>query len=142
MCPVEVGTGTIYIDVGEKGSFKKYTIVKDHPHSKCNVITLAECDSRTKAEELRNSGIYIEKKELPELEEGEYYSYQLIGIKVKTTDGEYLGDIAEILSTGSNDVYVVRDGEKEILIPAIEDVIEEIDLEGKIIRVKLIEGLR
>ncbi len=86
--------------------------------------------------------MWVEEKDLPELEEGEYYSYQLIEMKVETIQGEYLGEIKEIIPTGSNDVYVVRDGTEEILIPAIKDVVKEIDLEKRLVKVELLDGLR
>jgi 16S rRNA processing protein RimM len=78
---------------------------------------------------------------LPELDEDTYYWFELIGIEVYTTEAEYLGRIASIFPTGSNDVYVVKDQKKEILVPALESVVVGIDLEQKIMRVRLPEGL-
>ena len=75
------------------------------------------------------------------LEQDEYYEYQIIGLAVWTTGGEYLGTVDEVISTGANDVYVVRGEEREILIPAIEDVVLEINLaQGRMV-VELMEGL-
>jgi 16S rRNA processing protein RimM len=74
------------------------------------------------------------------LPEGVYYHYQIIGLGVYTVDGDYLGKIMSIFETGSNDVYVVRGEDKEYLIPAIKDVIKEIDLEAKKMIVKLMEA--
>jgi 16S rRNA processing protein RimM len=85
--------------------------------------------------------LFIKKSELPELEEGTYYWFDLIGIDVYTTQEEYLGRIASIVETGSNDVYVVKNGEQEILIPALETVVLDIDLGKKQMRVDLPEGL-
>jgi len=75
------------------------------------------------------------------LDEGIYYWFDLIGIKVYTTEEKYLGRIESIVETGSNDVYVVKHGEKEVLIPALESVVLDIDLEHKRMRVDLPEGL-
>ena len=77
------------------------------------------------------------------LQPGEYYHYQLIGLSVVTDQGEALGDVHEILTTGSNDVYVVRaERGTEILLPAISQVIRNIDLESGTMLVHLIDGLR
>ena len=76
------------------------------------------------------------------LEEGEYFHYQLIGMRVRTEEGEELGEIQEILETGSNDVYIVRDGSIELLIPATSQVVLEVDLDGNAMLVRLPNGLR
>jgi 16S rRNA processing protein RimM len=73
--------------------------------------------------------------------QGQYYTFQLIGLKVLTTDGEYLGQIADIMTTASNDVYIVKGKRGEILIPAIEDVVKSIDLEKGEMVIEAIEGL-
>ncbi len=74
---------------------------------------------------------------------GEYYHYQLIGLSVATDEGEALGTIREILTTGSNDVYVVDSGSgSDILLPAISQVIKHVDLESGAMLVHLIDGLR
>ena len=79
----------------------------------------------------------------PQLPEGEYYHYQLVGLAVITDQGENLGRIQEVLETGSNDVYVVTsDSGEEVLLPAIEQVVKEIDLASGEMLVHLIDGLR
>ena len=76
------------------------------------------------------------------LEEGEYFHYQLIGMQVRTEEGEELGEIQEILETGSNDVYIIRDGGKELLIPATSQVVLDVDVAGNSMLVRLPDGLR
>ena len=77
------------------------------------------------------------------LEPGEYYHYQLIGISVVTDEGESLGTVREIIATGSNDVYVVRpESGPEILLPAISQVVQSIDLASETMLVHLLDGLR
>ena len=93
-------------------------------------LALSEIDSRNAAEELRGALLEVPEHDLAPLPEGQYYRFQILGLEVWTTEGACLGRVAEILSTGSNDVYVVRGGPREMLIPAIEDVVKEIDLEG------------
>jgi 16S rRNA processing protein RimM len=85
--------------------------------------------------------VLADKATLPPPEDGAYYWYQIIGMDVFTLDHRALGRIEEIFPTGSNDVYVVRDGEKEILIPAIDSVVVHVDLQEKAMTVDLPEGL-
>ncbi|HON57877.1 MAG TPA: ribosome maturation factor RimM, partial [bacterium] len=68
--------------------------------------------------------------------------YQLEGLKVYTTDNEYLGEISEILELPANDVYVVqRENHRELLIPAIDDVVKKIDINSGVMIIELLEGL-
>jgi 16S rRNA processing protein RimM len=93
-------------------------------------LGLSGIDSRNAAEELRGALLEVPESDLTPLPEGQYYRFQVIGLEVRTPEGRSLGRVAEILSTGSNDVYVVRGGPRELLIPAIEDVVKEVDVEG------------
>jgi 16S rRNA processing protein RimM len=92
-------------------------------------------------EELIGCTLYIDKRDLPQLDEGEYYWHELIGMEVRTDTGKPLGTLEKILDTGSNDVYVVRKGEQEVLIPAIREVIREVDVAGSRMVIHPIEGL-
>lgn len=96
---------------------------------------------REQAECLVGKELCITASQLLPLYEGEYYFYQLLGLIVKDLGGNLLGEVKEIISTGSNDVYVVDGPEGEILIPVLDDVIKKIDLDKKIIMVDLPEGL-
>lgn len=93
------------------------------------------------AKKLLNNYIKIKKKDLVELKEEEYYYFQIIGMDVETLEGKRIGKIKEIIKTGSNDVYVVSNDEKEILIPATKEVVKKIDLKNKIITISLVKGL-
>ena len=118
-------------------------------HKGAAVLKLKGCCSRTAAEKLRGKWVQIPTEEAMPLEEDEYYEHQIVGLDVWTAQGEYLGRVEEIIFTGSNDVYVVRGQassedsrrDREILIPAIEDVVLEIDLDQGRMVVELMEGL-
>lgn len=105
------------------------------------VIKLRGIDSLGEAEELQGEPIEIESSQLYALPAGQYYHFQLIGLEVRTTQGEVLGKTTEVLSGASNDVYVVRGPRGEILIPAIGDVVKSIDLDKGHIVVEAIKGL-
>jgi 16S rRNA processing protein RimM len=78
---------------------------------------------------------------LPGLEVNTYYWEDIIGLSVYAEDGVFLGRVESIIQTGSNDVYVVKDGKSEILVPAMESVVLKIDLDQKRMKVNLPEGL-
>lgn len=93
------------------------------------------------ARDLRNQFVYVKTDELPDLPSGEFYHHQLIGLQVVSPLGEDYGHIVEILSTGANDVYVVRPATgREILIPAMASVVKEINLVEEKITVELLPG--
>jgi len=90
----------------------------------------------------RNNWMFVPTANRPELPDGEYYHHQLIGLGVVTDEGFGLGTLVDILETGANDVYVVRDENgKEILLPAIPPVILDIQLADRQMRVHLLDGL-
>jgi len=93
-------------------------------------LCLVGVESRDAAEELRGALLEVPEADLMPLPEGQYYRFQVIGLEVRTREGTVLGRVAEILSTPSNDVYVVRGGPRELLLPAIEDVVKAVDLEA------------
>lgn len=92
-------------------------------------------------QDLVGADLYVDRADLPPLEEGEYYWHDLIGMRVRTEEGEDLGRIQGIFNTGSNDVYVVRKGGREILLPALRDVILEVDVPGRGMTVRLLEEI-
>ncbi|MBI5379769.1 MAG: 16S rRNA processing protein RimM, partial [Nitrospirae bacterium] len=101
----------------------------------------AGCETSEAARSLVGGVIQIPDSEIPPLPEGQFYHFELLGLKVYTVEGAYLGEVTEIFPTGSNDVYVVRDGPRETLIPAIRNVIRVIDLRGKRMVIHPLPGL-
>jgi 16S rRNA processing protein RimM len=120
-------------------------VLWSQPHKQVMRLALAGITQREQAEALAGWGVYIAKKDLPPLDADTYYWSDLIGIAVHTAEGEHLGAIEQIIPTGANDVYVVKTvpghAVKEILLPAIESVILDIDVPGRRMRVQLPEGL-
>ena len=106
------------------------------------LLWLEGISSRNQASPLTGKYLNANPDDSAELEEGEYFHYQLIGMRVCTDEGEALGEIQEILETGSNDVYIVRGNGGELLIPAVAHVVLEVDVPGSTMRVRLPDGLR
>lgn len=122
-----------------RGIFRPFK-VKQVSISKGNVIlTLEGINDRDAAERWSQSSIYVHRDDLPPLEEGEYYYADIIGLKVFTEEGEYVGEVVNIFSTGSNDVYEIKGPKKEIMLQASNDVIKEINLKERKMIVKIPE---
>jgi len=105
------------------------------------IISFYGIDSITEAAKYRNSLLLAEKDFLPPLPAGEYFINDIIGLSVVTTEGDVVGTVHDVFETGSNDVYVVKDLNKEFLIPAIKDVVKKIDLEKGVIIISSMKGL-
>ena len=141
--PIEVGE-EIFLKVNN-GEYKPYKVAALRKQGRSSVMRIEEVSDRTGASKLNNCELFLPKDRLAELSEGEFYSYQILGLKVLDEEGCLLGDVIRIFTAGENDVYEVmpKDGKKgdEILIPAIEGVIEKIDLEDGVIKVHLLDGM-
>lgn len=121
--------------------FEPYGLESARLHKNAVRLKLAGCDDPDAAEALRGVWVYVAPKDALPLEEDEYWVYQIVGLEVWSIEGEHLGVVSEVLETSANDVYVVRGGGKECLLPALEDVILEIDLDEGRMLVALPEGL-
>jgi 16S rRNA processing protein RimM len=98
-------------------------------------------DSPEKAKELNGWLLKVPEEDTVPLPEGQYYWYEIIGMEVLSESGEKLGTIVDIFETGSNDVYVMKCGRKEIYLPATKEVIKRIDRKTKQMVIHLIDGL-
>ena len=132
---------SVVIVATSDGRQKPYEINWVKPHAKAALISFKGVDTRDQAEALIGCELFIEKSRLPDPEEGSYYWFDLIGLDVFDDDQKYLGRLESIIQTGSNDVYVVKEDDTEILIPALESVVQKIDLKNRRMRVNLPEGL-
>ncbi|NLN69259.1 MAG: 16S rRNA processing protein RimM [Chloroflexi bacterium] len=116
------------IFIGE--TYQAFTIQSTRPKGKLLLLKFAEIKDRTEASALTNQLVYTKSEHLPSLPEDDFYLHELIGLDVFDTDDNHLGVLTEILETGANDVYLVRDSAGvEVLIAAVEEQILEIDLE-------------
>ena len=131
---------TIFIE--HKKELLEFEIESVRYQKKQVLLKLKGIDTIEEAEKYREDYLKIKRNKEEKLPEDTYYIVDLIGLDIYTENGELLGKLDDVFSTGSNDVYVVKNSEgKQILLPAISDVIKNIDLEQKKIVVNLIEGL-
>ena len=142
------GEGTMALSEGhfvyvenKGGERRRLTVASSRAHREMTILSFREVKQIEEAEELVGCSIYVSKESLQELPAGEFYGYQLLGLRVKTEKGTDLGTLEAIMPTGSNDVFVVRKDSQEILIPATEEVVAEVDLRGKVMVIRPMEGL-
>ncbi len=132
--PERLGPGKI-VYVGDTHEPKRIAGVRGHDREL--IVHLSGLDTPEAAAPFRNALVFVKAGELPDLPEGEYYHHQLLGLAVVDESGRELGRLDQILETGANDVYLVKTPEgKELLLPAVEEVILEVDLERNQIRVR------
>ena len=106
------------------------------------LVSFAGLADRDQIGELRNQLVFVQADDRPPLPEGDFYHHEMIGLRVIGETGADLGELVEILETGANDVLVVRpESGKDLLLPAIDEVIQAIDLPAGELRVKLLPGL-
>jgi 16S rRNA processing protein RimM len=120
---------------------RRYLVEGLRLHGEILLLKLDGCDDRNSADRLRGLLVQVPIEEAMPLEEGEYYLFQLVGVRVETETGEWLGQVAEVIETGANDVYVVHGPRGELLLPALDDVVLELDLEAKRMVVHLLPGI-
>lgn len=130
----------IYIE--NKKSKKEYEIEEVKYHKDMVLMKLKGIDRIEEAEQLRQGYLLVDRQKEPPLQEGVYYIVDLLGLDVYTDEGQLLGKVEDIFNTGSNDIYVVKDGlGKQVLLPGIPEVLKNVDLEKGEITVHLIPGL-
>lgn len=122
-------------------SLREYAVRGVSAHGGGFIIALEEFSDINQVLSLVGSILCLNQSQLPELEDGEYYWRDLIGLAVFTVQGVELGKIVDIFETGSSDIYVVRGISKEYLIPAIADVIAGVDMPGKRMTITPLDGL-
>lgn len=122
---------------------EKYYIERSRFHKNCEIVKLEGIDDIIRAELFRNKIVTIEREALGELPEGTYYMVDILDLPVKTADGTILGVIDDIIKTGSNDVYVLKEtfNGKQILIPVIDSVVKKVDIDEGYVLVELMKGL-
>ena len=135
--PDRIRPGAVLLVRGEPRAILDVASPRGYP-----CVMFEGCEDATSAAALRGALIEIEEADLPELPAGEFYVHDLLGLTVVGADGDVLGELAEVVRTGANDVYVVRrEGARDALIPAIPDVVLDIDLGARRMRIEILPGL-
>ncbi len=105
------------------------------------MMKFKEFDNVNDVLKFKDRFILINKKDAIELPKDTFFIYDIIGLRVVTMDGKDVGIVKDVLQPGSNDVYVVKTSGKDVLVPAIKDVVKEINIEDKVMLIDPIEGM-
>ncbi|MFQ5900327.1 MAG: ribosome maturation factor RimM [Thermodesulfobacteriota bacterium] len=127
--------------ISHKDEKKAFLIEEAKFHGGLILLKLQDISTRDDGLRLKGSEVFLDKKDLPGLSEGEFYWFELEGFEVYSEGGDFLGTIEEVFSTGSNDVFVIKHGNKEYLIPWIKSVVISISKRAKKMIICPIEGL-
>ena len=119
------------------GSIERLITIEIRTQRKSVLFLSREVRTAAEAQRLVGAEICVPESRLPALAADEFYWHQLIGLDVISVDGRRLGTIRQIIETGSNDVYVVQEGREEVLIPALAEVVREVNLERRLMVVDL-----
>ena len=126
--------------IGDRHESATLGSVREHGNG--ILVRIRGYDTPETAGRFRNQWVYVKTTEVPPLPEGQHYKYELIDMQVIDDAGNPLGTLTDILETGANDVYIVKnEAGKEILLPAIPSVILETDMEARVMKVHLLDGL-
>ncbi|HEX3053242.1 MAG TPA: ribosome maturation factor RimM [Aggregatilineaceae bacterium] len=118
-----------------------YELAHVRRHQEYLILSFEGIEDRDDADLLRDQYVMVALADAVPLEEDEFYLFQTIGLSVRTTEGEVLGKVTEVLETGANDVYVVQGPRGEILLPDTEECVIDVDIKARTMTVKLLDGL-
>ncbi len=125
-----------------RGEERVLVVEQAREHKGRLIVRFAGFDSRDAAESLRGYALWLSREQVGELGDDRWLVQDILGIDVYTEEGEHLGQLAEVMHQPANDVYVVRGADGEILLPATEEVVRQVDVVAAKMVVHLIEGLR
>jgi 16S rRNA processing protein RimM len=125
-----------------RGEERILVVEQAREHKGRLIVWFADFDSRDAAESLRGYTLWLSREQVGELGDDRWFVQDILGVDVYTEEGEHLGQLAEVMHQPANDVYVVRGADGEILLPATEEVVREVDVVAAKMVVHLIEGLR
>lgn len=125
----------------EEREDRPLTVMASRPHQQRLLVAFRGVQDRTSAEALRGRYLFVPASSAPHLPEGEYWAHDLVGCDVLTEEGRSLGRIREVLHTQANDVWVAEGAAGEVLIPALKEVVREVDVAGRRVVVREIPGL-
>jgi len=127
--------------IEKAGRMEPHRIIEKTETPKGWILRFDGIETRDEAEELKGAYLLIRTEELPELKDGSYYDFDLVGIEVFSVSGEKLGQIIEIKKYPANDIYIVEGDAGRLMLPATHEIVRKVDLDNKRMEVELLDGL-
>jgi len=132
----------VFLQRKNAASVEKFTLLSSRLQKGVVILTFAEVTDRSTAEALVGAVLQIPDEWALPLDTDEYYVRDLIGCTAADENGGILGEITQVLSTGANDVYIIRAEGDAFMVPAIKDVVRAVDLPARRVTLRLMEGMR
>ncbi|MDP5273415.1 ribosome maturation factor RimM [Chengkuizengella axinellae] len=132
----------LYVQLENENKYQALTVESARPHKEVYIVKFKGFNHINEVEKYKNSVLYVSEEQLVELPEDEYYFHEIIGCRVLTEENEELGKIIDILTPGANDVWVVKHNKgNDLLIPVIDDVLLNVNIQEKVVKIRLMEGM-
>lgn len=123
------------------GALTPVEIAAVRPHGAALLVALRGVDSVEAAERLRGAELVVARRALPRLGPDQFYLFEIVGLRARAEDGRLLGVVAEVVRGPAHDVYVVRGEGREVLVPAVREVVRRVDRTAGELVVRLPAGL-
>lgn len=137
------GVKKVYVEVSGRKEPRKFSLSWIKIQKNVAIVKLEDIDTPEAADALKNLHVLVEKNDLHPPEEDEYYWADLIGLQVRTSHGDNIGEVKDLIDSGGHDILVIKSPERgrEFLVPFVERFVTEVDLDGSMITVEPVEGL-
>lgn len=128
--------------IGEAESSAQPAVVETaEARTRGAVLKFRSVEDRNRADELRGLWIFIEEKEIVHPKKGSYFVHEIVGLKAVREDGAELGVVTDVVNLPAGDAWVVKIGDREVLVPAVKEFIRDVDLHRRVVVIRMIEGL-
>lgn len=128
--------------IGEAESSARPAVVETaEARNRGVVLKFRSVEDRDEADELRGLWIFVEEKEIVHPKKGSYFVHEIVGLKAVSEDGTEFGVVSDVVSLPAGDAWVVKIGEREVMVPAVKEFIREVDLQGRRVVIRMIEGM-
>ena len=137
------GVGEVYVEVPERKEPRRFGLSRIKIQKNAAIVKLENVDTAEAADALKNLHVLVEKNDLQPPGEDEYYWSDLIGLRVRTSRGDGIGEVKDLIGSGGHDILVIKSPERgrEFLVPFVERFVTEVDLDGSTITVEPVDGL-
>lgn len=137
------GVKKIYLEVSGRKEPRRFSLSWIKIQKNVAIVKLEDIDTPEAADALKNLHVLVEKNDLQPPEEDEYYWADLIGLQVRTSRGDNIGEVRDLIDSGGHDILVIKSPQRgrEFLVPFVEKFVTAVDLDGSMITVEPVEGL-
>ena len=135
------GVKEVYVEVPDRKEPRRFDLSRIKIQKSVAIVKLNDVDTPEAADALKNLHVLVEKNDLQPPGEDEYYWSDLIGVRVRTSRGDDIGEVKDLIDSGGHDILVVKSSEREFLVPFVRKFVTAVDLDGSMITVEPVEGL-